>query len=71
MNFSSSSDASRPSYTVVYDTVQEKRFHVVHQTVNETVMKPVTKTCYKNETKTCYKSVSETAYKTVQETVNE
>ena len=49
VSFSSCNDASRPSYTLVYDTVNEKRFHVVHQTVIETVMKPVTRTCYRDE----------------------
>ena len=41
-SFSDAANGSKPGYRLVYDTVQEKRFHVVHQTVNETVMKPVT-----------------------------
>jgi hypothetical protein len=49
----------RPSYKVVYDSVQEKRTKVCYETVKETVMKPVTKTCFRDECKTCYKTVHE------------
>ena len=49
---------------LVYDTVQEKRWHTCYQTVSETVMKPVCKTCYRTEQKTCYKTVKETCYRT-------
>ena len=59
----------KPTYKVVYDSVQEKRTKVCYETVKETVMKPVAKTCYRDECKTCYKTVHDTCYRTVQETV--
>src|SRR5262249_6726209 len=68
-SFASCNNQSKASYKVVYDTVMEKRFHVCHQTVTETVMKPVCKTCYREEQKTCYKTVKETVNQQVCETV--
>ena len=44
VSFTSCQNGCKPSYKLVYDTVTEKRFHVCHQTVCDTVMKPVSRT---------------------------
>src|SRR5690349_2798239 len=67
--FAANQAQTRSTYRLVYDTVVEKRFHVCHQTVCETVMRPVCKTCYRCEQRTCYKQCEETCYKTEQRNV--
>ena len=42
---------SRVCYKLVWDTVQEKRWHTCYKTVQETVNKQVTKTLYREECK--------------------
>src|SRR5260221_4254463 len=53
--FNSCEQGTRTSFKLVWDNVTEKRFHVCHQTVCATVMKPVCKTCYRTEQRTGYR----------------
>src|SRR5438552_532910 len=64
--FNAAQQQTRTTYRLVWDCVLEKRFHVCHQTVCETIMKPVCRTCYRNEQRTCYRQCQETAWKVEQ-----
>src|SRR5262249_50722040 len=64
--FNACQQGTRASYKLVWDTVTEKRFHVCHQTVCETVMKPVCKTCYRSEQRTGYRHQAFVEYPTHQ-----
>src|SRR5207244_968431 len=68
--YSACQQQNRVCYKLVYDTVEEKRWHTTYKTVCETVNKQVTKTCYRDECKTVCRPVTKTCYKEVQCTVN-
>ncbi len=63
--YSSCQQQNRVCFKLVYDTVEEKRFHTTYQTVVEKVNKQVTRTCFKDEVKTYYKDCHVTKYKDV------
>ncbi len=65
--YSSCQQQNRVCYKLVYDTVEEKRWHTTYQTVRETVNKAVTRTCFKEECKTMYRECRVTKYKNVME----
>src|SRR5262245_1755068 len=67
--FNSAQQGTRTSYKLVWDPVTEKRFHVCHQTVGETVMKPVGKTCYRTEQRTGTRQEQVVEYRTEQRAV--
>src|SRR5215210_7155258 len=54
--YSSCQQQNRVCYKLVYDTVEEKRWHTCYKTVCETVNKQVTKVCYRDECKTMYRN---------------
>lgn len=53
--YSSCQQQNRVTYKLVYDTVEEKRWHTSYKTETVTVNKQVTRVCYKDECKTMYK----------------
>src|SRR2546421_636298 len=61
--YSSCQQQNRVSYRLVYDEVQEKRWHTCYQTVCETENRQVTR--YRDECKTMYKECHVTKYKDV------
>src|ERR1051325_454889 len=63
--YSSCQQQNRVCYKLVFDTVEQKRFHTTYQTVCETVNKQVTRTCFKDECKTMYRDCHVTKYKDV------
>src|SRR5687767_4139038 len=63
--FSSCQQQNKTCYKLVWDTVEEKRWHTTYKTVQETVHKQVCKTICKDEVKTCYRPVQKTCYKDV------
>ncbi|MSQ96505.1 MAG: hypothetical protein EXR98_18410 [Gemmataceae bacterium] len=65
--YSTCQQQNRVCYKLVYDTVEQKRWHTCYQTVRETVNKQVTRTCYKEECKTMHRACHVTKYKDVQE----
>jgi hypothetical protein len=84
--FSSSQQQNRVCYKLVYDTVEQKRWHTCYKTVTEMCPKQVTRTCfkevaetryrdchvtkYRQEIQECHRPVQRTLYKEVQEIQN-
>ncbi len=53
--FSSCQQQNRVTYKLVYDTVEEKRWHTSYKNETITVNKQVSRVCYKDECRTMYK----------------